>query len=242
MQVRKFVGDASIYRIKKLLKEVVRKLIFLLHKYTYPLVNIIDYNGKTLLDAGCGTGNPARLLQLRSRFFSVGVDVFRQNLLLAKKERTYREYLLADVRYLPFKRRTFDIILCLQVIEHLPKKEATNLVTHIEALARRQVVITTPIGFLPQKATDNPYDIHISGFTPNEFLYRGYKIKKIGITKFYAQEGIAFKKSSSLLSSFLYAIEPLFNLFFIFIPRGTHYFIAFKNLKEQSDRSFNSLF
>jgi len=54
---------------------------------------------------------------------------------------------LCDVRKLPFKQKSFDTVLCMEVIEHLEKEEAIRLIEDMEKIARKKIIITTPVGF-----------------------------------------------------------------------------------------------
>lgn len=69
--------------------------------------------GRRIADLGCGTG-------LALSWFSgdrVGVDFSRELLGLAHEG---PDYILADIESVPFRSECFDLILCLDVVEHLP--------------------------------------------------------------------------------------------------------------------------
>lgn len=73
--------------------------------------------GRTLLDAGCGTGRrlPA------DAALAVGVDLVRD--MLAGSDRGGRLLVNADIRALPLRGRTFDVIWCRLVLGHVPALE-----------------------------------------------------------------------------------------------------------------------
>ena len=88
--------------------------------------------GKTVLEAGCGAGRFTEIL------LDAGARVFAADL-SAAVDANYAncggssEYFVcqADIRRLPVAPRSFDIVLCLGVVQHTPEPEET-----IAALAR----------------------------------------------------------------------------------------------------------
>lgn len=77
-----------------------------------------------------------------------------------------------------FPPKSVDSVFLLDVIEHLEKEEAARLLKATEKLAKRQIVIFTPLGFLPQHHSDGKdawgldggvWQEHRSGWEPNEF-------------------------------------------------------------------------
>ena len=106
----------------------------------------LDRQGKDILDVGGGWGEPARFLSKKHRFRRrVNADIFLPHLNKSKTKGTHDEYVLCDVRHLPFRRKSFDVVLCLEVIEHLEKEEGLKLLSSLEEIARRQVILTMPV-------------------------------------------------------------------------------------------------
>ncbi len=51
----------------------------------------------------------------------------------------------------------------------------------MEKLASKRVIVFTPNGFVPQGEYDkNPWQVHVSGWTADEFRARGYRVIGIG--------------------------------------------------------------
>ena len=61
-----------------------------------------------------------------------------------------------------------DSVIALDVIEHLDKDEGYYFLGTVRRLARVQVVLFTPLGYMPQD-TGNPWQLHRSGWLPEEF-------------------------------------------------------------------------
>lgn len=74
---------------------------------------------------------------------------------------------------------SIDTIFLLDVIEHIEKEEGKALLKDALRVARVQVVVYTPLGFMPHEVHDTPSDWgdithgstqkHLSGWTPQEF-------------------------------------------------------------------------
>ncbi len=74
---------------------------------------------------------------------------------------------------------SFDSVFLIDVIEHLEKEDGVQLLKEMERIARKQVILFTPLGFMPQhyEAGDTDawglsgteYQEHKSGWEPEEF-------------------------------------------------------------------------
>jgi hypothetical protein len=89
---------------------------------------------------------------------------------------------LCDARCIPFREGSFDVILAIDVIEHLPKEDGLNFLRQLEKLNVRQVILTTPVGFVEMhhknlKPLEDKLQKHRSGWLPHEFRIRGYKVR-----------------------------------------------------------------
>jgi len=78
-----------------------------------------------------------------------------------------------------FADKSIDSIFLLDVIEHLPKDMGFEVISECERVAREQIVIFTPLGFMPQHMDSGETDgwglsgssvqEHLSGWTPEDF-------------------------------------------------------------------------
>ena len=75
-----------------------------------------------ILDAGCGSGRT--LDDLAARGTVAGVDTSALAVTAARR-RGHADVHIAAVERLPFADRTFDLVTCLDVIEHTPDDRAT---------------------------------------------------------------------------------------------------------------------
>ena len=166
----------------------------------------------TVLDLGCGSNSP---LQYCEYSFSVGVEKFKPYLEESKRKNIHYKYINADITKIEFKPKSFDIILCSEVIEHLTKKNGIKLIEKMSIWARKKVIITTPNGFLPQYTfDDNVLQNHISGWDSNELEELGFKL--------YGKHG--WKKLKGVKGALKYKPYIFWIVFSDITQKITHYF------------------
>ena len=82
--------------------------------------------GKSILEAGCGAGRFTEvLLKQKANVWSVdsscAVDANVKNFHITDSHKVFQ----ADILNLPFQEESFDVVICLGVIQHTPDPEAT---------------------------------------------------------------------------------------------------------------------
>jgi SAM-dependent methyltransferase len=146
----------------------------------------LSYHGKlrracfgefdSVLDLGSGSG--ARFCvtkQDRVIPFSVGLDINRKKIENCHSKRIYSCCVVADARKLPFKQRSVDVVLCLDLVEHLPKREGRRLIEEVVSVAKKQVIIHTPNGFMATPSEDS-FEEHISAWNVDDFRSYGFRV------------------------------------------------------------------
>ncbi len=130
---------------------------------------------ETILDVGCGSRSPLRLVPARH---TVGVDGYQPALDEARSGGTHDELVLGDVKDIAtvFGNRKFDACIAMDVIEHLTKDDGWKMVENMERLATKRVIIFTPNGFIEQKSHHGDLQEHLSGWTAEEMRKRGYRV------------------------------------------------------------------
>lgn len=198
-----------------------------------PLVWLLDGRTKTILDVGCGQGYPMQLLKISKKDLkATGVDLFEEYLREAKKLGVYEKLVKSDVMKLPFKSKTFDTVICLQVIEHLPKKDGIELIKRLEDIAKYQVIVTTPLGYFDHPDMDhNKLQRHLSGWEDKDFEEYGYKVMHQSFNFLFGNQGLVHQNIPKLLKGLLFVIDKISTpLIFIFPQLGNYWIVAYKKL------------
>ena len=93
--------------------------------------------GHRVLDVGCGVIKNHRLCfdYLQDRGFDVrGVD---------RKAVKARKIEKGSIKSLKYKKSSFDVVICLDVIEHV--KDYKRAISELERVARKRVILVTPV-------------------------------------------------------------------------------------------------
>lgn len=96
-----------------------------------------------VLDVGCGLGYLGKTISMLCKDY-VGIDLSSKNIECAKKVYENGQYIVGDILHLPTKHEISDLIVCSEVLEHVPNHEKA-----IEELSRTlkncgNLIITTP--------------------------------------------------------------------------------------------------
>lgn len=163
----------------------------------------------SVLDIGCGTGSPIRHLKFD---YSVGVEAFAPALADAQRKRTHSDFSPASATDLHrhFSPKQFDCCVALDLIEHLTKEQGLKLIQDMESIARKNILIFTPNGFLHQSRHDDDLQEHLSGWTADEMRSLGFRV--IGMHGWKALRGEQHKHrvKPAALSGILSALTHFF--------------------------------
>ena len=135
----------------------------------------------TVLDLACGCGNPFKGIRFKQL---VGVDIFKKRFHMPEYDVVIFDNIMNICKL--FDKDTFDVITAIDTIEHLEKKEGYKLMEDMEKIARKKVIIFTPLIWSENKENSedpncwvykNPYNYHKSLWTNEDFISKGYSIK-----------------------------------------------------------------
>lgn len=182
-----------------------------------PVCKVIDKSSESILDVGCGQGYPIRLIKIMGMQPKriVGVDLFEKYIKEAKRAKLHDEYVVSDIRKMKFPAKSFDVVLASHVIEHLKPTDASKFLKDLERIAKKQVIIATPIGEMYHPPVDgNHLQLHLSHFYPKDFTKLGYKTLKYGRKSLLGEFGIVHKVKSDIVKKLLFifniVISPLY--------------------------------
>ena len=100
-----------------------------LHRFILSEIPLLD--NKIVLDLGCGRGIWGYLMRserMGDNAYLIGIDLYKPYLQFCKKYQVYDNILIADVRFLPFKDKSVDVVLAIEIIEHLEKDEGYKFI------------------------------------------------------------------------------------------------------------------
>lgn len=146
------------------------------------------YSGRPLhiLDLGAGTGGVSAALAADGRHRVVAVDVVANDDLtqLRKRSGVRVDQVIATADALPFRSGTFDVVLCLETIEHLP--DARSSACEMMRILRSggQVMITTPARFRFLWKPDPHYQVRGLAALPDA-MQRKVVVDKLKLTDSY---------------------------------------------------------
>jgi SAM-dependent methyltransferase len=196
-----------------------------------------DKNAESVLDVGCGRGEPMRFINGARGRYTVGLDIFKPYLKECKRNEIHDDYVLCDIGKLPLTERSFDVVLCMEVIEHLKRLHGEQLVESLEKTARKQIVITAPVGKYKQSAYEgNSHQEHESIWSSMEFGRLGYKVRGVGIRNFGGEEGLVshLPKWWRFLTHMIWVLMGLFTYY---CPTMAGHIVCTKNLCLRDARS-----
>jgi hypothetical protein len=197
---------------------------FLTVRIFYPLEHFILkelIDMESVLDLGCGRHSFVGILPPKVK--KVGVEIYEPYIKEAVESKRLNHIVKADIKDVSFKEKSFDAVVALDVIEHLEKQDALELMRRMERWARRKVVIFTPNGFLEQgPLEDNPYQRHCSGWDVTFFKDNGYKV--------YGVRGIKQlrRKANDRLSAVLVDLTQLLTYF---LPKTAYQLFCMKEIR-----------
>ncbi len=101
-------------------------------------INFIPDDCNSLLEVGCGDGRIINNLKNNHEKL-YGIDINKEALkkvLVPTKQ--------ADASIIPFKDNSFDIVLCCEVLEHIPYDKYLQSLNELERVARKYILISVP--------------------------------------------------------------------------------------------------
>lgn len=112
--------------------------------------------GDSILDVGCGSGYIASILE-KQGFKVTGIDVSRKMLELAKKNAPSSRFLKMDMRTLGFPPRSFDGVICLYSIIHVPRRFHQGILKGFHRVLKPGGLLATHMGWTDYVGTEEDW-------------------------------------------------------------------------------------
>lgn len=143
------------------------------------IVQSLVTDNDTVLDLGCGIMQATIDLQCKS---IVGVDIFPRY--LEEIKHLHSTMHLSVTESCVFLDQSYDVVTCLDVLEHLEKSEALQTVRECKRICRKAAILYTPQVFRANYQSpggawglgDNIYQLHRCILLREELESEGYKV------------------------------------------------------------------
>ncbi|MEO2117008.1 MAG: class I SAM-dependent methyltransferase [Methanocaldococcus sp.] len=123
-----------------------------------------------VLDCGCGFG---AFYNLTKNFNTIYLDI---SLNLLKKFKLKERKICANILYLPFKDNTFDLVLCINVLEHVNYINALNEIKRVLKNNGHLIVVVVNKNGLIKEEIFNDFEIFHKPLSIEDFKINGFKI------------------------------------------------------------------
>jgi len=134
---------SSNYRKHTAANPLQRVLIDRFHRKI--VAEVVALSPRTFLDAGCGEGFVARrILDADPEIALTGCDVSGVALELAASANVEARFVTGSIAELPFPDRSFDVVGCFEVLEHLPDDLPRQALSELARVAHQAVVLSVP--------------------------------------------------------------------------------------------------
>jgi hypothetical protein len=147
------------------------------------ILNEIPVNCRSLLDVGCGRGIIGAMCRIyRDVDRLVGMEGFEPYLEFSHKAGFYDDTILRNLidTPLPLNTQEFEVVTCVEVIEHLQWSAGHQLLDELERIGSRVIVTTPNILFQQNEYDGNSFQRHLSQWGPSDFRRRGYVVYGTG--------------------------------------------------------------
>jgi 2-polyprenyl-3-methyl-5-hydroxy-6-metoxy-1,4-benzoquinol methylase len=134
------------------------KYAFLIHEY-------VGINNKNKID-------PTRKMKQQSNIQIDAVEV-DPDLMLPHLSEVYTNIYFGDVNQLYKELPKYDVVLMIDIIEHIEKEGAVVLLKHLIGQGSK-IIVSTPITFFEQQLYESSYEDHISHWTIKDFKNIGF--------------------------------------------------------------------
>lgn len=152
-----------------------------------------DRDRITVLEAGCGS---ASHINFRNNIKLVGIDISKDQL---QKNTLIHEKILGDIQTYPLTDNCFDVVICWDVLEHLPKPVLAleNIFNSLKSGGVAVLAFPNLISLKGLFTKFSPYWIHIlyyrwMGYTKKPFpTYFSFSMRPSNVKKIAERNGLS---------------------------------------------------
>lgn len=213
---------------------MINDFIYKIKDIWYHLMLRLSLRGcSSVLDVGCGASSP--LVYAKANKITEGIDGFHASIAQSKKNKIHDSYRTGDIRRLGnlYAPKSYDAVIALDVVEHLTRKEGFQLISDMEAIARKKIVVMTPNGFYRQEDIDgNKLQVHQSGWSVKDFERLRFKVFGIRGLKWLRHEHATLRFKPWIFWGLIsFVSEPLLTLF----PQWSYQIFAIHDIDQKKE-------
>ena len=151
---------------------------------------ITGWQNMTILDVGSGPCRKQKDRRFKKTDFTC-FDIYIPYLKACQKLGYKTVYGDAGKIDKHFHHKSFDIVWLIDIVEHMDRQDGFKLLKKVDKIARKQILISTPLGWYPQDyecvdkswindidsgiEVKNKYQQHVSAWYPKDFKKLGYQ-------------------------------------------------------------------
>jgi len=147
------------------------------------LAKIFSDEPLEVLELGCGRDSV--LLRTETQIKYTGFEIFEDyakeihKKISSSENPNITEFKIIQEDFLTydFGDKSFDLVIMIDVLEHLSKNDGEKILDIVQDIARKAVLIKTPNGFVHQNEFDgNTPQAHLSGWNIDDFKMKSFKV------------------------------------------------------------------
>lgn len=140
-----------------------------------------DLGDMVVLDVGCGFGEWGFMMRTikRGSPYLIGVDIWRPYLERIHPLKIYDELIEVKIPHIPLKEKSIDISVACEILEHLSKNAGCELMAELQRVTEKTIIVSTPLNYPQEEVRGNPYEKHVTDWSPKDFIRHGYETKII---------------------------------------------------------------
>jgi len=187
------------WKSKSLKRKIIEKMRhFYFAKIFTKIVRKYQDNGR-ILEAGCGSGVYLGRLKKNRKITPVGIDYSKSSIKVAK--RNCDNLVLGDIRYLPFKNNSFDMVFNQGVMEHFSEMEFKDILKELKRVSKKILII------VPSKTSIFKFRI-LCPFDATQKFYNKKELEKL-VKKEFSNVESAYMPTSFFLSVYCYGSNEM---------------------------------
>ena len=192
--------------------------LYNVHIFGWQLTRVLRGCDK-VLELGCGRNSLLVRAGITRKLNVTGVDIYEPYIENHKLMGNYTRCFCADIAEVEFGDHEFDAVVCMDVIEHISKRDVidSGLLSNMQHWGKK-VIITTPNGYADNDPIDgNRYNRHISEWSVGELESYGYKVRGLSGWKKLRTKGCRLRYTFPYL--FWAALSLMSGIVTYFIPK-----------------------